>query len=59
MYLAVVNTTTNIVENCIVPPQGANVWFVPEGYDAIETTTGAIGDTWNGTEFIKPIAGGE
>lgn len=54
MYLAVVNTSTNIVENVVVPPTGANVWFVPDGYDAIETEVGAIGDTWNGTEFVPP-----
>lgn len=54
MHLAIVNTQTNIVENTIVPPEGANVWFVPNGYDAIETETGSIGDTWDGQNFIKP-----
>lgn len=54
MYLAVVNTSTNIVENTVVPPVGATIWVVPNGYDAIETEVGAIGDTWDGANFIKP-----
>lgn len=54
MYLALVNTSTNIVENVVTLPENANVWVVPNGYDAIETEVGAIGDTWNGTEFVKP-----
>lgn len=59
MHLAVINTTTNIVENTAVPPEGANVWFVPQGFVAVLTETGAIGDTWNGTEFVKPEPVGE
>lgn len=54
MNLAIINSATNKVENVVVPPQGAQVWFVPNGYAAIETETGAIGDTWDGTQFIKP-----
>lgn len=54
MKLAVINIQTNIVENIVVAPQGANVWFVPDGYDTVESETANIGDTWNGTEFVKP-----
>lgn len=54
MHLAIINNATNKVENIIIPPQGADVWFVPTGYTAIETTVGAIGDTWDGNVFIKP-----
>lgn len=34
MQLAIVNKNTNIVENIIIPPKGADVYFVPEGYIA-------------------------
>lgn len=54
MALAIVNKETNIVENLIVPPEGANAWFVPEGFQAILTENGAIGDTWDGKTFVKP-----
>ncbi len=54
MHLAIINNQTNLVENTIVPPEGAQAWFVPNGYTAIETEDGAIGDTWDGTQFIKP-----
>lgn len=59
MLLAIINTTTNIVENVIVPPAGATVWVVPNGYDAIETEVGAIGDTWDGVDFVKPVVENE
>ena len=54
MTLAIINKETNIVENTIVPPEGANAWFVPEGYIAILTETCKIGDTWDGKKFVSP-----
>jgi len=54
MHLAIVNNITKKVENVIVPPQGAQVYFVAEGYTAIETISGAIGDTWEGEAFSRP-----
>lgn len=54
MALAIINKETNIVENTIIPPEGANAWFVPEGYVAVLTENGSIGDTWDGKQFIKP-----
>lgn len=53
MALAIINKETNIVENIVVPPEGANAWFIPEGYQAILTENGAIGDTWDGKAFVK------
>lgn len=32
MKLAIINQQTNIVENVIVPPEGAQAFFVPDGY---------------------------
>ncbi len=37
MHLAIVNKATGVVENIAVPPQGPNVFFVGEGFEAIET----------------------
>lgn len=53
MPLAIVNKETNIVENLIVPPEGANAWFVPEGYEAVMTEIGQIGDRYENGEFIQ------
>ncbi len=54
MHLAIINQETDIVENVVVPPQGAQVYFVSNGYYAIETETGAIGDIYANGEFNKP-----
>lgn len=54
MYLAVVNNSTNKVDNVVVPPIVANTWFAPAGYTVVETETGAIGDIYENGEFIKP-----
>lgn len=56
MILAIINTQTFIVENTIVPPVGAQAWFVPNGYIAVPTTTGGIGHSYDPeTEtFIPP-----
>jgi hypothetical protein len=55
MHLAIINSQTNIVENCVVPPAQGDVWLPPAGYTAIETEDGAIGDAWDGVSFIKPV----
>jgi len=55
MVLAIINNETKIVENVVVPPEGAQAWFVPVGFIAVLTETGTIGDTWDGKEFIKPF----
>ncbi len=54
MHLAIVNNLTNIVENTVVPPDEGQVWSPPDGYTAIETNTGSIGDIWDGVAFTKP-----
>lgn len=54
MHLAIINESTRIVENIIAPPKGATAWIVPAGYVAVETEYGAIGDTWDGGDFLKP-----
>jgi len=57
MHLAIINSETHIVENCVVPPEGAQIYFVGEGYYAIETDIGAIGDTFVDGDFISPDQG--
>ena len=54
MYIALIDEQTNIVENIVEPPNGSNVWFVPEGKIGVLTEVGAIGDTWDGQGFVKP-----
>lgn len=54
MHIALVNNQTKIVENVVAPPIGANIWFVPPEYTAVQTPIGTIGDIWDGTNFIKP-----
>lgn len=54
MRLAIINEQTKVVENVIVPPEGANAWFVPEGYITKLSETAEIGDTWDGTKFVRP-----
>lgn len=54
MYLAIINQATNIVENVIVPPSGSQAYFVAEGYFAVKTATGGIGDIYADGEFIRP-----
>lgn len=54
MNLAIINKETNIVENTIVPPKGAQAWFLGDGYYAVETDIGATGDTYTDGVFIKP-----
>lgn len=46
-YLAIINKETNIVENVIVPPSGAQAWFVPEGFIAVLTDTGNAWDIYD------------
>lgn len=53
MYLAVINNATNVVENTIVPPQGAQVWFCADGYTAVLTDVGKIGDVYDGQNFVS------
>lgn len=49
----------NVVENVVVPPDGANptVWFAPEGYLAIASETAGIGDVYDPEtgNFTRPI----
>ncbi len=56
MHLAVINEETNKVENIIVPPEGAQAFFLGKGYYAVETAIGQIGDIYNPEtrEFINP-----
>lgn len=54
MKLAIINNATNIVENIAVPPQGSNVWFCGEGYNAVLSETAKLGDIWDGENFTSP-----
>lgn len=47
MHLAIINEQTNIVENIIVPPEGAQAWFTPAGYYAVMTDEPCNGFTYD------------
>jgi len=53
MYLALINSQTNIVENIIVPPTDGTSWVGPEGFYTVLTNAGSIGDTYTNQEFVK------
>ncbi len=54
MEYALINNETNIVKNVVVLEDGAQ-WAPPENYTLLPLLENAgIGDTWNGTSFIKP-----
>lgn len=54
MYLAIINTLTNLVENVVVPPIEGDIWIPPEGCSTILTDTGGIGYSYIAEEFISP-----
>lgn len=47
MHIAIINQTTNRVENIVVPPQGSNVYFVADGYYGVLSSVAKIGDTYD------------
>lgn len=55
MRAAVINTTSNIVENLILVNQLSD-WSAPSGYEAVDVTSVdcAIGDSYDGTNFTHP-----
>lgn len=54
-HLAIINKQTGLVENIAVPPQGANIYFIGDGFEAVETDVGQIGDTYKDGEFLPPV----
>lgn len=54
MILAIVNSSTNIVENVIVPPENGSQWAAPDGYLAVSTDSAKIGDAYTMGVFITP-----
>ena len=54
MYIALIDKNNKVV-NVVAPPEGTNVWFVPNGMTAVETEDGAIGDTYQDGTFVKPV----
>lgn len=53
MKLALINKETKLVENVIVPPDGAQAYFLPDGYDGKMCEDDVnIGDTYKNGKFI-------
>jgi len=57
MRKAVIKQTDGFVENVIEIEEGAN-WRLPEGYELVDGNDASPGDTWDGSQFIKPILEG-
>ena len=53
MHIALIDANNKVIK-VVVPPEGTNVWFVPDGTTGVATDTGAIGDTYINGTFIKP-----
>jgi len=53
-YKCLIDSTTKIVVNIIALEDGA-IWTAPEGTELAPQHDGDLGDTWDGTQFVKPI----
>lgn len=54
MRTALIETATGKVVNCIeLEPESGN-WQPPAGHHIRDAKNGGPGDTWDGTQFIKP-----
>jgi len=52
-HKCLLDSTTKVVINVIALEDGA-VWTPPAGMELAPQHDGAIGDTWDGTQFVKP-----
>lgn len=48
------DSTTKVVVNVIVLEDGAQ-WTPPDGTELAPQNDGTMGDTWDGTQFVRPI----
>lgn len=47
MHIAIINEETNVVENVIVPPEGAKTWFCGAGFKGVPSESAGIGNIYN------------
>ena len=52
-YKCLLDNATKVVVNVIELEDGA-VWTPPAGMELAPQHDGGIGDTWDGTQFVKP-----
>lgn len=52
-HKCLLDSTTKVVVNVIELADGA-VWTPPAGMELAPQHDGGIGDTWDGTQFVKP-----
>ncbi len=52
-YKCLLDSTTKVVINVIALEDGA-AWTPPSGMELAPQHDGGIGDTWDGTQFVKP-----
>jgi hypothetical protein len=48
------DSVTKVVVNVIVLEDGAD-WSAPAGTELAPQHDGSMGDTWDGTQFVKPV----
>jgi len=53
-HKCLLDSATKVVINVIELADGA-VWTPPAGMELAPQHDGAIGDTWDGTQFVKPV----
>ncbi len=53
-HKCLLDSATKVVVNVIELEDGA-VWTAPEGTELAPQHDGGIGDTWDGTQFVKPV----
>jgi hypothetical protein len=52
-YKCLLDSATKVVINVIALEDGA-IWTPPDGMELAPQHDGEIGDTWDGTQFVKP-----
>jgi hypothetical protein len=52
-HKCLLDSATKVVINVIALEDGA-VWTLPAGMELAPQHDGGIGDTWDGTQFVKP-----
>ena len=53
-HKCLLDSATKVVVNVIELEEGA-VWMPPTGTELAPQHDGAIGDTWDGAQFVKPV----
>lgn len=53
-HKCLLDSATKVVVNVVELEDGAN-WTPPNGLELAPQHDGGIGDTWDGSQFVKPV----